>query len=208
VQRPLVFDNQYDATVRDIDDQYLFGPDLLVAPVTEAGQNARQVYLPAGTWYDWHTSEALAGRQFRRVDTPLDRIPIYARGGAVIPMWTEAPASTAGYHPAVLELHVFIPAADGKHESFLQEDDGLTFSALTGGRYRTTFTLIRAANRVSINATVTGDGYPEFARTGFRVIVHGAQPTVIVVDGGDISSVDGAFPVTNSGGGFELTFAT
>ena len=206
VQRPLVFDSQYDATVRDIDDQYLFGPDLLVAPVTEAGQTARQVYLPAGTWYDWHTLEALTGKRFVRVDTPLDRIPIYARGGAVIPMWTEAPPSTSGYHPTAVELHVFIPGADGSHPSFLQEDDGLTFAALTGGRFRTTFTLVRAENQVSITATVSGDGYPEFARTEFRVNVHGARPAVIVVDGDEISPVDGTFVVANSGSGFELTF--
>ena len=43
--------------VRDVDDQYLLGPDLLVAPCCEPGVTARQVYLPAGNWYDWHTGE-------------------------------------------------------------------------------------------------------------------------------------------------------
>ena len=61
VQRPLVFDHQHDPAVRDIDDEYLLGPDLLVAPVLEPGQTARQVYLPAGDWYDWHTGERHAG---------------------------------------------------------------------------------------------------------------------------------------------------
>ena len=64
VQRPLVFDHQYDAAVRDIDDQYLFGPDLLVAPVFEPRTTARQVYLPAGEWYDWHTGERFSGPCF------------------------------------------------------------------------------------------------------------------------------------------------
>ena len=65
MQRPLVFDHQYDRLVRDLDDEYLFGPDLLVAPVIEAGQTARQVYLPDGDWYDWHTGEPLARRPVR-----------------------------------------------------------------------------------------------------------------------------------------------
>ena len=64
MQRPLVFDHQDDPAVRDIDDEYLFGPDLLVAPVVEAGMTARQVYLPAGDWYDWHTGEPAGGGRY------------------------------------------------------------------------------------------------------------------------------------------------
>ena len=125
VQRPLVFDHQYDAAVRDIDDQYLFGPDLLVAPVYEPRTTARQVYLPAGEWYDWHTGERFTGPRFVIAETPMDRIPLYARAGAVIPMWPSAPAST-DERPDVIELHVFDASDAETHVSFLQEDDGLT----------------------------------------------------------------------------------
>ena len=62
VQRPLVFDHQYDPPVRDLDDEYLFGPDLLVAPVLKPGRPRSQVYLPDGDWYDWHTGEVFIGR--------------------------------------------------------------------------------------------------------------------------------------------------
>ena len=96
IQRPLVFDYQYDPTVRDVDDQYLLGADLLVAPVTTPGQTARHVYLPSGRWYDWYSGHGVSGGQFVLVQTPMDRIPLYARGGAVIPMWPEAPSSTDG----------------------------------------------------------------------------------------------------------------
>ena len=144
VQRPLVFDHQYDAAVRDLDDQYLFGRDLLVAPVVAAGVTARQVYLPAGDWYDWHTGARLSGPGFVIADTPMDRIPLFARGGAVIPMWPEAPPSTDGYHPSVIELHVFVPGADGAWTSLLQEDDGVT---TTGGFLRTTFTAATVGRR-------------------------------------------------------------
>ena len=56
-----------------------------------------------------------AGRASSPSPTPMDRIPLFARGGAVIPMWPEAPASTAGYHPEVIELHLFVPDADGTY---------------------------------------------------------------------------------------------
>src|SRR3954453_3575234 len=174
VQRPLVFDHQYDPAVRDLDDEYLLGADLLVAPVFVAGATARPVSLPAGGWYDWHTDETFAGRRWLLVDTPMERIPIFARAGAVIPMWPEAPASTAGHHPRVVELHLFVPFEDGEPRSLLQEDDGETTAALGGARYRTTFVLERRGSRVTLRAEVEGDGYPEFGREAFELVVHGA----------------------------------
>jgi alpha-glucosidase len=206
VQRPLVFDHQYDPIVRDIDDEYLLGPDLLIAPVIEAAATARQVYLPAGTWYDWHTGERVDGGRFVIAPTPMDRIPMYARGGAVIPMWPEAPASTAGYHPTAIELHLFVPAAEGTYRSFLQEDDGLTVAALHGARYRTTFELNRNGRRLTVRGGVDGDGYGEFAREAFRVVIHGAAPDTVRVDGAELRRTGGHFAVPNAGAPFALEF--
>jgi len=206
VQRPMIFDHQYDGTVRDLDDQYLLGPDLLVAPVTAPAMTSRQVYLPAGDWYDWHTGEYAGGAEFVIMPTPMDRIPIFARGGAVIPMWAEAPPSTSGHHPAVIELHVFVPRADGTHHSMLQEDDGLTFAALNGVCYRTSFEVVRAGDRVSIRAEVTGEGYPEFGRERFRLMLHGVTPATVNLDGVDLAGHDGRFDVPNAGTGFVAEF--
>ncbi|MEE6295146.1 TIM-barrel domain-containing protein [Georgenia wangjunii] len=204
VQRPLVFDHQYDAAVRDVDDEYLFGPDLLVAPVVEAGMTARQVYLPAGTWFDWHTGERLTGGRFVTAATPMDRIPLYARGGAVIPMWERAPASTDGYHPDVVELHLFVPAEDGTRTSFLQEDDGLTHAAAAGARYRTTFEVTRAGSRLTVRAGVTGDGFAEHAREAFRLVVHGAAVDGVDVDGVATAVEDGSVLIPSSGSDFTV----
>jgi alpha-glucosidase len=206
VQRPLVFDHQHDAAVRDLDDEYLFGPDLLVAPVVAAGQTARQVYLPARDWYDWHTDEPVGGLRYVLTATPMDRIPIYARGGAVIPMWPSAPPSTAGHHPTVVELHLFVPTGGGTRESFLQEDDGLTTAALEGARFRTTFRVARRADRVAVEARVDGDGYPEFAREAFHLVIHGAAPARIVVDGAPVDERDGHYVIANAGQDFTAEF--
>jgi alpha-glucosidase len=119
----------------------------------------------------------------------MDRIPIFARGGAIIPMWPDAPPSTGRYHPCEIELHLFVPVAEGSYSSFLQEDDGLTVS---GGFVRTTFEVTRTADRVEVHASVEGDGYPEFQRTTFELIVHGAAA--------------GPFKLANAGTGFELQF--
>ncbi len=187
VQRPLVFDYQYDPAVRDIDDQYLLGSDLLVAPVTTAGATARQLYLPAGRWYDWHTGQQFDGPAFVLAHTLMDRIPLYARGGAVIPMWPQAPPSTAGYHPSAIELHLFVPAGEETHRSMVQEDDGLTLAALGGARYRTTFDVTRRGSVVTLSAQVEGDGYPEFARTEYHLVIHGATPDTVRIDGTELA---------------------
>lgn len=206
VQRPLVFDHQDDAAVRDVQDEYLLGPDLLVAPVLAAGQTARHVYLPAGCWYDWHTGERFAGRAFRLVPTPMDRLPIHARGGAVIPLWPDAPPSTAGYHPTVVHLDLFVPDTDGTHRSILAEDDGLTLAALHGGQVRTTFEVARSGDRITLAATVEGDGYPEFARTAFALRLIGATPAEVRYDGAPVTATDGRYLLPNRGTPFTLTF--
>ena len=207
VQRPLVYDHQYDPAVRDLDDEFLVGADLLVAPVFVAGATARHVYLPEGGWYDWHTDEAMGGRRWVLVDTPMERIPIFARAGAVIPMWPEAPASTDGYHPAAIELHLFVPQADGTRRSLLQEDDGITPAALeTGARYRTAFEVTRLGDRVTLRAEVEGDGYPEFAREELRLVLHGAAPAAVEVDGARVEAHGGRVAIANAGTGFAVEF--
>ncbi len=204
VQRPLVFDFQGDATVRDIDNEYLLGPDLLVAPVVAPGVTSRQVYLPSGSWYDWHSNELVGGKRYVVASTPMERIPLYARGGAVIPMWPDAPASTAGYHPAVIELHLFVPDRDGTHVSLLQEDDGLTFAARDGARYRTTFEVTRRAATLVVRAEVEGNGYPEFAREAFSLVLHGAAVGVVRLDGNAVAETEGSFRLPNAGVGFTV----
>ena len=142
----------------------------------EQGQTSRTVYLPAGDWYDWHTGELHPGGQRITVETPLERFPLYARAGAAIPMWTEAPASTDGYRPETVELHVFDPVVDGRWESVLVEDDGLTVSRDEPGvepeRLTTTIVVTRSGGEVTVEHDTSGPGYAGHARTRFDVVRH------------------------------------
>ena len=207
VQRPLIFGDQQDHVAREIDDEYLLGPDLLVAPVLKAGLTARPVYLPNGTWYDWHTDEVAVGPRFITTEVTMDRIPLYARGGAVIPMWTDAPASTAGYQPASIELHLFVPSAEGSYRSALQEDDGTTFASNSGACVRTTLDVTRVGQQVTVRAEVEGDGYPTFVRHRFDLVVHGAVADDVLIDGTGRTLEGGRIQLSNNGNAFtvELT---
>jgi alpha-D-xyloside xylohydrolase len=80
--RPLFFDFPADPGSASIDDEFLFGPDILVAPVLEYEARKRKVYLPAGTdWTDAWTDKKFAGGQWLEVDAPLEKIPVFLRAG-------------------------------------------------------------------------------------------------------------------------------
>jgi alpha-D-xyloside xylohydrolase len=85
--RPLFFDFPRDAASYQVEDQFMFGPDLLVAPVTFEGARGREVYLPAGTsWKDAWTGKVYPGRQTIYADAPLEKIPLFLRGEASLPI--------------------------------------------------------------------------------------------------------------------------
>ncbi len=78
--RPLCFDYEADANTHYIEDQFLLGPDLVVAPITEYQKRHRDVYLPSGTsWWDAWTGQALEGGQALEASAPLAQIPVYVR---------------------------------------------------------------------------------------------------------------------------------
>jgi alpha-D-xyloside xylohydrolase len=79
--RPVFFDFPGDPEAADVEDEFLFGPDLLIAPVTAFGVRSREVYLPAGTdWIDAWTGEKVPGGQRLIADAPLEHIPVYVKG--------------------------------------------------------------------------------------------------------------------------------
>lgn len=206
VQRPLVFDHQGDPLSSEQDDQFLLGTDILVAPVLEAGMTSRIVYLPEGGWYDLVTNEHHQGAAFVTVPTPMERIPVFVRSGAVLPMWPEVPASTAGYHPTVIELHLYLPQSDGSRASVLYEDDGLTRAAERGAFRRTDLTLTRRGDEVTLSGRASGDGYPEFVREAFHIVVHGGRVGSVTADGSPARvQEDGRIVVSNRGGDVEVT---
>jgi alpha-glucosidase (family GH31 glycosyl hydrolase) len=109
-------------------DEYLWGRDLLVAPVTEKGARSRRLYLPRGTWYDFWTEEAVEGG--REVDRPVDleTMPLYVRAGAILPLGPVR-QFTGEAVDGPLTLRVY-PGADGSF--LLYEDDGVSFGYRAG----------------------------------------------------------------------------
>ena len=85
--RPLFVDFPDDATAWTVEDQFMLGPDLLVAPVLEARATTRELWLPTGKdWIEVATGNTIAGGQRTQVDAPLGRTPLFARAGREIPV--------------------------------------------------------------------------------------------------------------------------
>jgi alpha-glucosidase len=169
IQRPLIFDHQNDTHARGIDDEFLLGEHILVAPITDPGRCERQVYLPGGEWQSWHDGSPREGGRFHREAAPLERIPVFVRAGAVIPLWPEVPASTDAYHPEDIVLLIAVPSRDGETASILHEDDGLSTDHAQGAFVRTHFTLRLENGTLRLSASVEGQGYPAFRRQRFRI---------------------------------------
>ena len=109
-------------------DQYLFGRDLLVAPVVEKGATTRPLYLPSGVWYDYWTNQRQAGGREITRDVDLATIPLYVRAGACIPTGPLR-QYTGETVDEPLTITVY-PGADGS--SLLYQDDGETFNFRNG----------------------------------------------------------------------------
>jgi alpha-D-xyloside xylohydrolase len=124
IMRPLIMDWRRDEKVREIGDQYMFGPSILVNPVTQEGATSRAVYLPSSAgWYDFWTGEKLAGDTRIAAPAPLDRIPLYVKAGSIVPLGPEVEyASEKSAAPMVLRVY---PGADSNFN--LYEDEGDTY---------------------------------------------------------------------------------
>lgn len=119
--RPLVMDFAADHRTWNIGDEFLFGPSILVSPVTEQGAATRHLYLPAGSrWTDFWTGATVAGGGAIDAPAPLDRIPLFVRAGSILPMGEDV--EYAQENPAgPVEIRVY-PGADA--DFALYEDEG------------------------------------------------------------------------------------
>jgi alpha-D-xyloside xylohydrolase len=170
IMRHLFLAYPHDPRVYGLNDEYLLGPDLLVAPVIVPGATSKRVYLPAGTWVDYWTGAILAGGRTVTVSALLNRIPLFVRGGALLPTLqdpgdTLAPAGDGTVRPAGDGLLLRIYPGGAGEQTILA--DGTTLGAHVDAR----------------GATVRIAG----PRRGYRVVLHLARtPHVVQVDGHDL----------------------
>ena len=152
LMRPLVFDFADDATALAQKYEYMFGPALLISPITEPDVKTWKTYLPKtqGGWYDYYTGQHYDGGQTVTTAVTKARIPVFVRAGSIIPMSNE-------------ELHVY-PGADGSFT--LYEDDGTTMAYQEGKCSRITFQWKDAKGKLKMSRHKGHD---------FKITIHNAK---------------------------------
>jgi alpha-D-xyloside xylohydrolase len=126
LMRPLVMDWRTDVEAQNTGDEYLFGPAILVSPVTTQGATTRTVYLPKATWYDFWTGAKLGGEKRVEADAPLAKLPLYVRAGSIIPMGPTMEWSTEKAADPI-EIRVY-PGADGDFTLYEDENDNYDYA--------------------------------------------------------------------------------
>ena len=118
IMRPLVMDFRTDTRAQNVADQYLFGPAILVNPVTEPDAASRHLYLPDATWYDFWTGVATSGSRVIDAPAPIDRLPLFIRGGSILPLGPDIEYAVEKL-PDPLEIRVY----RGAHGEFVLYED-------------------------------------------------------------------------------------
>lgn len=165
-------------------DQYMWGPDMLVAPVVEKGATTRRLYLPKGTWVDFWKEEKVEGS--REVDRAVDleTTPLYVRAGAIIPM---GPVKQYVDEPTDKPLTLVVyPGADGS--SSLYEDDGTSFEYRKGAWMTIAISWKDATRTLSLRLAPGSRMLPPARRT-IDVRVAGSTVTRSVVFTGAVLDV-------------------
>ena len=149
MMRGLVMDFPNDTKVFDIKDQYMFGPSILVAPVTDAAVTKRNVYLPNGTkWINFWTGETIEGGKTISASAPLDKLPLFIKAGSIVPFGPDLQyALEKNVDP--IELRVYT----GANGSFsLYEDENTNNNYLKGKSSAIKFDWNEATSSLTIGA--------------------------------------------------------
>jgi alpha-D-xyloside xylohydrolase len=149
IMRGLVMDFAADKRAWTIDDEYMFGPAFLVAPVTEYKARNQLVYLPAGAdWYEWKSGALHRGGQTVEANAPYDDMPLFVRVGSIIP--TGPVRQFAADQPDAPVTLLVYPGADGQFS--LYEDDGTSADYLKGAFSRIPFAWDEATRTLTIGS--------------------------------------------------------
>ncbi len=185
--RPLNYrgDNT-DEKYSNVSDEYLWGDDILIAPVMNAGVKTRKVLFPAGTWISWNNPKLkYAGGTTQSVKTPLKELPMFVRQGAFVPQYMEAVENVGDYDPSFLTVKYFPAKSETSYTLF--EDNRVSTHSLQDGEYLLAH-FIGEESDGCINVTLDSEGgyteMPEVRMITLEVVGVAKAPKSVSISNG------------------------
>ncbi len=168
VQRSLAIDYTYDPKIYDgqFNNQYLFGPSILVAPV-ESNKEFVKVYLPKGYWYYLYTGEKYEGNMEIIIECPLNKLPIFVKAGAILPM---QPAKSHTQEISTTSVLHFYSGGDSSFTHY--EDDGATFDYQNGNFAKRFIENKNSENKIILSAV---EGSFTSLVKKIKLVLHGRE---------------------------------
>ncbi len=179
VMRSMLWHYQNDPVAAALGDQFLIGPDLLVAPMLQPGCVARVVYLPNDVWYDFWTGERLIGGRHVVAEAPLDVIPLYVRAGALLPF--DVPRQSTRQRAGDTVVLNYWPGVSGHLDWY--EDDGETNYYAAGVFCRRRITSRVRGRTLRLHFAPTEGSYTSRVKTWRIIIWHAGRPAKLKIDG-------------------------
>jgi Glycosyl hydrolases family 31/Domain of unknown function (DUF5110)/IPT/TIG domain/NPCBM-associated, NEW3 domain of alpha-galactosidase/Carbohydrate binding module (family 6) len=182
ITRPLYLDYPSQPAAYDYPAEYLYGPDMLVAPVTAPGSVTTQtVWFPPGTWTDWFTGATFTGPATRTLTVPLDRMPVFVKAGGIIP--EQAPMEHVGADPSAPTALRVYPGGNGTFTLYQDAGSGLGYQQ---GQY--SLTTVTTATQGPVSTVSIGPSrgsYPGEPDTrSFDADLTGlSRPLAVLVNG-------------------------
>ncbi|MDE6369049.1 MAG: DUF5110 domain-containing protein, partial [Muribaculaceae bacterium] len=182
--RPRTFHDDGPAGCDTITDEYLWGRDVLVAPILHQGAVSRPIVFPRGRWIDMRYPRVSYTGTINSYDAPLYVLPLFVRAGSFIPQADYKMENTGDYNPGRLTVTYY--PGEGKSSYTLYDDNRMSPRSLSEKQYRLiTFDADNAGGLISIAITSTGtyDGAPDRVDLDFRVAGLGAEPKSVSIGG-------------------------
>lgn len=155
--RPVNFHSEGGTVDANVTDEYLWGSEVLVAPVFKKGARSRKVYFPAGdTWINWNKpSQTFAGGTTATVAAPLEEMPMFVKAGSFIPQYMRPIENVSQYDPMFLTVKYFPSKESSSFTMF--DDNRLSPTSLSDGQYQlTTFTAVPQGRKLEIDIESEG----------------------------------------------------
>lgn len=181
LMRPLFLSYQDDEETYELNDQFMVGDCLLVAPVLQQGQRCRAVYLPAGEWVDYWSGERHRGPGYVLKKTPLSVCPIYVKAGSILPNF---PVRNYVGEREIAELILDLYPGEGSYTHY--QDDGETFNYRAGEYNLYRFTQRLTGDKLVLDLEKTAAGY-ERSYQSFLLKVRGIAATAVNADGHEVA---------------------